>query len=156
MWCVTDAVDPSWAAVPAADSRKRGEGCCLSPRPHLLADSGRTLWRRETQANGTEIWCHLNRQCYRWNTADEARSMRENNNNNDDDVKTVSSCTRSRNHPARKSVIILDLYLWGCRAEGPLVPYRGAKVRSLSVGDHSAWCRHTSVTRCHIHAFTHG
>lgn len=62
-------------------------------------------------------------------------------------VKTGSSCTRSRNHPACKSVIILDLYLWGCRAEGPLVPYWGAKVRSDSVGDHNAWCRHTSVTR---------
>lgn len=78
VWCVTDVVDPFWAAVPAADSRKRGEGCCLSPRLHLPADSARTLWRETS--NGNEISYHLNRQCYRWNTADEARSMREKNN----------------------------------------------------------------------------
>lgn len=124
VWCVTDAGGPSRAAAPAAGSRTPGAGGCLPPRPRLLADSGRDTLKADT-SNGTESLYHLNRQCYRWNTAEEARYIYAKK-------KTWSSWTWSRNRRAWKSVIILDLYLWGCRAEAPLVPYWGADVRLVS------------------------
>lgn len=90
--CVTNAVDPSWGAVPVADSRKRGEGCCLSQRLHLPADLARTLCGETRAYTGdfilsSHIWTVFKIK-YR------GRAV----------FRHTRKKTGSRNHPTRKNV----------------------------------------------------